>query len=319
MVIMNKEQALELLNFNYSNIESPIFSANEELLYEYFKDSLTRKEIKKYLESIPHYTKTRRFVNKFNRNYIFSPRKRYMLQADLKDISSLSRENKGYKFILIVIESFTRKAWAILLKTKTEKEVSNAFSQVLERTGFFNHLVTDRGTEFYNKTFRQLMNEWGINHYSPLTQSHAAYAERFIRTLMNIIYKWISKHKTNKFVNHFDAIVQSYNDRKHRIIGMSPENAESGAFDIILYRNIKKYRDSVKKQSPTLHVNDLVRLKLPKTVFSKGYKQSSTNEIFRVIKVNTKHKIPLYTLANNSTEEKVKGQFYSTELQKVRE
>ena len=97
---MRKEEALQLLASNYSKLESPIAFANDEVIYEYFKDSLSRKDISKFLQSVPTYTKTRKFVNKFKRNYVYTPRKRYLLQTDLKDISNLSKFNKNFKFIL---------------------------------------------------------------------------------------------------------------------------------------------------------------------------------------------------------------------------
>lgn len=81
---MNSREALSLLDFNYKRLESPIAFANLDLIYEYFKDSLTKKQIKEYLETLPEYTKQRKFIQKFNRNYIFTPYKRYLLQSDLK-------------------------------------------------------------------------------------------------------------------------------------------------------------------------------------------------------------------------------------------
>ena len=105
--MMNKEEALRLLDFNYKNLKSPIAYASENMIYEYFKDHLTRSDIKSYLESIPEYVSQRKFVKTFKRNYVYTPRKRYLLMTDLKDISEISRSNKNMKFILIVIDSYT--------------------------------------------------------------------------------------------------------------------------------------------------------------------------------------------------------------------
>jgi len=142
---MDKNRALNLLKENYFKLESPIAFANEDILYEYFKDWLSREDLKKFLQSLPEYTKQRKFVHKFKRNYTYAPRRRYLMQADLKDIGELKRSNYGKKFILCVIDCFSRKLFARLIKNKSEQTVHDAFNSILQETGFFNHLCTDRG------------------------------------------------------------------------------------------------------------------------------------------------------------------------------
>ena len=207
--------------------------------------------------------------------------------------------------------------WARLLKSKTENEVAKKFSQIIDETKSFSHLVSDRGSEFRNKTFKTLMFENKINHYFPKSGPHAVFAERVIRTLMNIIYKYISSKNSKKFFDKFNEIIETYNNHFHRIISMTPNQADSGNFDEALYKNIKKYRDTVKKQAQVFFEGDKVRLKLTKSIFTKGYMQSASDSVFIVTKVNTKHKIPLYTIREEDKEKSIEGQYYSTELQKV--
>ena len=313
---MNKDRALRLLKDHYFKEESPIAFANKDYLYEFFKDWLNREDIERFLMSVPEYTKHRKFVNKFNRNYIYAMRKRYLLQADLKPLGELAKSNKS-NFVLCVIDCFTRKLWCRLLKSKSEKNVTKAFLDILDETGYFNHLCTDRGKEFTNKIFKKLLADRNINHYHPRTLPHAAMAERVIQTLFGLLYKFISHKKSKLVTPYFEKVVETYNSKYHRIIGMSPNEAESGNHNELLHSNLKKYRDNVKRQSAKHSIGDKVRIKIPKNVFSKSYKQSSSDLLFEVIGVNTKHPIPLYKLQNIITQEIVDGQFYSNEIQRV--
>ena len=70
--------------------------------------------------------------------------------ADLLDIHQYARQNKGYKFILVVLDIFTRYAWARPLKNKTGVSVASALEDILYNGRKPTKLWTDEGTEFYN-------------------------------------------------------------------------------------------------------------------------------------------------------------------------
>ncbi|KAF0712580.1 putative transposon-derived protein F54H12.3 [Aphis craccivora] len=93
-----------------------------------------------------------------------------------------SKKNKGYKYILCVIDCFTKFAWAIALKSKTGKEVTNAMSKILI-DGAPKLLQLDNGKEFYNTNFDNLMAKYNIHKYSTFSIVKACIVERFNRTL----------------------------------------------------------------------------------------------------------------------------------------
>ena len=103
-------------------------------------------------------------------------------QADLVDVSALSRENKGNKFILTNIDIFLRKAWAVPIKNKTGISVKNAF-ELIHKESVPQKVHTDLGSEFYNKTVQDYFKSKGITHYSSASDFKAAICERFNRTL----------------------------------------------------------------------------------------------------------------------------------------
>ena len=112
-------------------------------------------------------------TRKFNRIKIVPLYKDETWSADLIDKSALSKYNKNYKFILTVIDIFTKYAWAIPLKDKSGTSVTNAFKTIVqspyERSSIVRtpeRLWVDRGKEFYNKTFLSYLKQNGTKIYS---------------------------------------------------------------------------------------------------------------------------------------------------------
>ena len=135
-----------------------------------------------------------RQITKFRRERIIPLFKDETWSADLIDKSSLSKYNNNYKFILTVIDIFTKYAWAIPLKNKSGLFLTNNFKIVLHEhsQGGSEHrkpekLWVDSGSEFYNKTFKSLLKEYETKLYSTYSDLKAVFIERFSRTLLNII------------------------------------------------------------------------------------------------------------------------------------
>ena len=107
--------------------------------------------IEEFLSGQDAYTLHRPARKAFPRNRVFAPRGLYQFQADLCDMTSLSKHNDNMKFLLTVIDVFTKKAFVRALKNKTALEVTRAFTSVLEEAGTPLKIQTDRGREFFNK------------------------------------------------------------------------------------------------------------------------------------------------------------------------
>ena len=102
------------------------------------------------------------------------------------DKSSLSKYNNNHKFILTVIDIFTKYAWAIPLTNKFGLSITNVFKIALEEQsqgGFKDRkpekLWVDRGSEFYNKTFKSLLKEYETELYFTYSDLKAVFKERF--------------------------------------------------------------------------------------------------------------------------------------------
>ena len=125
-------------------------------------------------------------ITKFRRKRIIPLYKDETWSADLIDKSSLSKYNNNYKFILTVIDIFTKYAWAVPLKNKSVLSITNGFKIVLTESpqgGSESRkpekLWVDRGSEFYNKTFKSLLKEYETKLYSTDIDLKAVFIERF--------------------------------------------------------------------------------------------------------------------------------------------
>ena len=118
--------------------------------------------------------------------------------ADLIDMGKLSKWNKGYKYILTVIDVFSRYAWGIPLKNKYGKTVKDAFKRVGNKP---KYLWTDKGTEFYNKYMREYLDKKGIKLYSTENEEKGSIIERFNRTLKKKIYEDFTRRGNTVWIN----------------------------------------------------------------------------------------------------------------------
>ncbi len=269
--LSTREEAEEDLKTNYTNAGHPIAFSGINNVYDYYKGLLSKDTIKNILSSAESYTLHREY-HKGQRNPSYSHFKRNQFQMDLVDIQELAPFNDNIRYLLAVIDTFTRYAWVRLLKDKRGDTVLQAFKSILQSAGGNPRtIVTDRGTEFFNKQFQAFCEQNNIKLYTPDSSIHAAYIERFNRSLQSLIYKYMSENETHRFIdktnpdgtltNVFHNLMQTYNNRKHRMIGTSPfiaENDPSVHLDMRL--RMSKYYENIKKKNKTLNIGDTVRI-----------------------------------------------------------
>ncbi len=243
---------------------------------------------------------TRRIVNVYGKNDLW--------QADLVEMLPHSKKNKGFKYILCVIDCFTKFAWAIALKSKTAKEVSNAMSKILlKRTPKL--LQIDNGKEFYNTTFDALMKKYNIHKYSTYSTMKACIVERFNRTLKEKMFREFTARGSYNWISILPSLINEYNNTKHRTIGMTPTQADLDPASVEI-----KTRKIINRKN-NLKIGDFFRISTYKSVFTKGYLPSWSTEIFKIIKIN--QTIPITYELQDYTGKPIAGCFYSEEICKT--
>lgn len=233
-------------------------------------------------------------------------------QADLVEMIEYSKINKGYKYILTIIDTFSKYAWCVPLKTKNSNDVVNGMRSVFAKGRLPRNLQTDNGKEFYNKQFQNLMKQCNINHYSTFTSLKASIVERFNRTLKNMMWKKFSFNGNFKWIHFFDKLVSEYNNKYHRTIKMKPSDVtKTNEADILRdrYNHLKIYG------FPKFKVGDSVRISKYKHVFEKGYTPNWTTEIFKIKQVRNTN--PATYILEDFEGNVIKGGFYEKELLKT--
>lgn len=232
-------------------------------------------------------------------------------QADLVELQPYSDKNKGYRYLLTVIDTFSKFAWAIPLKTKTALDTTAAMESILKGKRKCLNLHVDNGKEFYNKSFQTLMHKYNINLYSTYSNLKASIIERWNRTLKGRMWKVFSLQGTYKWLPIINQLVNDYNNTVHSKIRMKPADVTK-KFEKHLLTTV--YNNMKIAGKAKLKVGDLVRISKYKGIFEKSYTHNWSTEIFKIIKVQITN--PVTYILEDLNGEKIRGGFYEFEIQK---
>ena len=234
-------------------------------------------------------------------------------QSDLIEMQKFSRENKGYRYILCVINCLSKYAYAEPLTDKRGVTVTKAMEKILEHCKLDN-LQTDMGSEYLNASFKNLMKRKNINHYTSFSPLKCSICERFIRTLKSHIYRHFLANGTHDWVSVLPKLLSEYNARKHSSTGFAPKEVKNKHVKTILARLKSQWPKTSRKVF--FKRGDFVRISKYKSVFSKSYLPSWTTEIFKVMKV-VRSIPPVYLLADLKGNQ-IRGAFYREELARTK-
>jgi len=256
--------------------------------------------------------------HKFKRRRVFVFNVDDIWSADLKDMQSLAKENDGYKYryLLNVIDLFSKTAYSIPLNSKSSEVIIDAFERL-----FTNRrpkkLWIDQGSEFISNRFRKFLSDNNIELYHVFNEGKAVVVERFNRTVGEMIQKHLTASNTSRYIYVLQKLNKEYNTRYHSTIKMAPFQASDPQNREQVLRNLYSDIKSVKRrQTPQFKACDRVRIYRYKRTFEKWYKPNWTKEIFIVDEVN---KTILITYKIKDLEgESILGSFYKEELSKTK-
>ena len=229
-----------------------------------------------------HSTHRRVVKKKFPRRKIIVHFPFQIFMADLIEYlqPSFKHANRNYGYILVVIDTFTKMAYARPIKKKDKFAVSTALNSILSNLEHYpNTLITDEGLEFYNKNVKEVLDEFGIHHYSIKSKMKASHVERFNRTLRQKLEKYFVQNNTKNWIDVLDSFIKNYNDTPHRSIGMPP-SAVSDENSTQVFKHL--FPDIELETQPRLAKGNIVRVLKEKSIFKKGYVQSWSDECFKI-------------------------------------
>ena len=190
----------------------------------------------------------RQIIRKFQRQKVYSSFRDNIWGVDLADMQSLSKYNKGIKYLLCAIDIFSKYAWVVPLKDKSGISIVNAFQKTISEGRKPNKIWVDQSGEFY-KRFLKINN---IGMYSAYNEGKCVLAERFIRMLKNEIFKHMPAVSKNVYFDVLDNIVNKYNKAVQKSIKMRPLEVTSDSY--------AEYNEHSNEKDPKCKVGDHAKI-----------------------------------------------------------
>ena len=219
------EQYLKDIYYNPSNAAS--FAGPDKLYRFVRKDGkfvISKYKIRKWLQRQESYSLQRPLKRKFKRNRVIVTGIDDQWDMDLMDMTKFAKYNRGYNYILMVIDIFSKYLWMRPLKDKKGESVAKALKDILRDGRSPNRIRTDKGQEFRSKLVETLLKERNVRHlFAQNTEIKANYVERVIKTMKSKIIRYFTHKQSYDYVNDLQKFANSYNKTYHRTIGMSPD------------------------------------------------------------------------------------------------
>lgn len=236
-------------------------------------------------------------------------------EADLTDLGIIKEFNDNITFMLVVVDVFSKFAFARPLKSKNMVDVTIAFRSILESSKRCpRNLHTDKGTDFHNKQMKKMYNEYNINHYITQSDLKATMVERLNRTLKGYMYKYFHEHSTYRWVDDLQMHIDYYNSKYHSKIKMAPNECKK-EHEQHLLDTVYNYDYNISDEKPKFKLNDFVRISTKRGTFFKAYEQNFGSEIFQIVDMNPIQPETYYL--KDYKGERIVGAFYKEELTKV--
>ena len=185
---------------------------------------------------------------------------------DLKDYGP--EKNRGYRYVLVIIDNFSKYGWTVPLKNKNAQTIKDSFESIFISSKRKPGLIeSDRGKEFYNNIFQDFLNKNNIKLYSRNSSYGAVFAERFNRTIRDLLKRPVFEKGDVNWIDVLHTITKQYNNRVRSSTKLSPIQASLKNNEGYVYKNILDKRKTI---TPKFQLNDLVRTADLKKTFSKS-------------------------------------------------
>ena len=178
-------------------------------------------------------------------------------------MDNLSRWNRGINFLLVTVDVFSRYLRVEPLGRNGAEAVKAAFNKICSKNelNFPKKLWLDQGEEFFGD-MASFGEDVGFKNHT-YSETKLAFGERAIRTLKNLIYRYLEENDTLSYIKDLQMFVDNINSRINRNIGLAPKDAVNADFLTVMYKRMKLRKD---KKSP---VGDKIRLALAEHKFQK--------------------------------------------------
>ena len=212
---------------------------------------------------------------------------------DLKDYGS--ENNRGYRYVLVTIDNFSKFGWTVPLKNKNALTIKDSFENIIISSKRKPNLIeSDRGREFYNNIFQDFLIKNNIKLYSRNSSYGAVIAERFNRTIRDLLKRPVFEKGDGNWIDILPTETKQYNNRIHSSTKLTPKDSSLKKNEGFVYKNLL---DKRKKVKPKYEIGDLIRTADLRKTFSKG---DTTNWSYKLYKITEiiNDTLPSYKIDN---------------------
>ena len=253
---------------------------------------MTQKNIKFFINEI--YSKPPKKYYATNKTNVYQIDDIWSLHIlDLKDYGP--ENNRGYRYVLVTIDNFSKFGWTVPLKNKNAQTIKDSSENILISSKRKPNLIeSDRGKEFYNNIFQDFLNKNNIKISSRNTSYGAVFAERFYRTIRDLLKRPVFEKGDGIWIIILPTITKQYNNRVHTSTKLSPKDASLKKNEGYVYKYLI---DKRKKVKPKYQINDLVRTADLRKTFSKSDMTNWSYMLYKSTEI-INDTIPSYRLDN---------------------
>ncbi len=304
------------------NTPSKLLEVARAQLPSRLSKKLNLARIKTFLTRQSSYTVHRRMPKRaFPRRKIRLTHRGMRYDADLVDLQDLAKRNSNQKYILVVIDAFTKYVWAHPLKSKSAEEMKDALESIFTDDGGTppQLLYTDAGKEFLNAPVQALLHRLQTTHRICAGESyHCPFVERVNRTLKEKLFQAMTATTTQSWVDLLPKVVATYNKTTHSTTKLPPEEI-TDEHTLEVFKNTYRPKH-IPPEEYRFKVGDYVRIAKAQDIFSRGYLPRFTWEIFQIVKrANDRgtNQPPAYVLQDLNGNRIENALFYEPELSRV--
>lgn len=278
---------------------------------------LPSKTVKKFLNKNATFRKFKKNVTKFKRARIYAPSLAFVYQADLFELQKLSRSNNGYRYIVLVVDCFSRMVYARPIKRKTAELVAAAMRDIfdgIEKSGILSEKVllgSDLGTDLWNTEVDKVYDHFNINHYALRKPKKASLAEISGRYLLDRLYKHLDATNSKRWIDDLQKFVAAKNNRPNKRLGLAPAQVDDGN-QTAVYKRL--YPHILGPTQTPIELGQKVQLALDRMPFSKSFAGYFGSKWYKVIRAHNYDGIYRYTLADDEDDQEMSGSYYREEL-----
>ena len=253
---------------------------------------MTQKNIKSFINEI--YSKPPKKNYATNKTDVYHIDDIWSL--DILDLKDYGIENiRGYRYVLVIIDNFSKFGWTVPLKNKIAQTITDSFGNILINSKRKPNLIeSDRGREFYNNIFQDFLNKNDIKLYSRNTYLGAVFAERLNKTIRDLLKKPVFEQGDAKWIDILSTITKQYNNKVHSSTKLTPIQASLKKNEGFVYKNLIDKRNKIK---PKFQINDLVRTANLKKTFSKSDMTNWSYNLYKITEI-VDDTIPSYKINN---------------------